>query len=232
MGIRRKFILFLLAVLSVVWFLSAGASAAGTDITGPDTLAPGDTITIEFALTECQDVRSVQGDIIYDPDKLALQEIIPDLKEPWSFDKNEGGGRIRFLGFDTSMEAPVNGYQKLFTLTFLVEDGLTQGEEIKIEAREVSVSDGESDVDAVLTAYIAKVGESGGAQVPVTNESQVQSDPENEGGPQQQESGGESSKSQDVLSQQEVTTWLLIGAGVVVVLVIAVSFALSRRKKG
>lgn len=221
-----------MAVLSVVWFLSAGASAAGTDITGPDTLAPGDTITIEFALTECQDVRSVQGDIIYDPDKLALQEIIPDLKDPWSFDKNEGGGRIRFLGFDTSMEAPVNGYQKLFTLTFLVEDGLTQGEEIKIEAREVSVSDGESDVDAVLAAYIAKVGESGGAQVPVSDESPAQPDRGNTGGAEREESAGESSKSQDVLSQQEVTTWLLIGAGVVVVLVIAVSFALSRRKKG
>ena len=223
-----------IALLLAILFCFAGmplcAGAAGTDITGPETLAPGDTVTIEFSVTECADARSVEGDILFDPNQLALQEVIPDLTDPWVFDHNEGGGRLRFLGYDSSMEAPINGYQKLFTLTFRVQEGLSDGEQVQIEASNVLLSDGESDVEAVLTSYTVSVGESDGTQVPMISEGNASS----KQGISSQEAPEEDTESLEKATKEKNKSiplpFLLLGAAGIAVVVVIISVLLAKGK--
>lgn len=153
----KRLICFCAALLVLLVVSPLTALAAGFQLTGPELLRPGDTITVEVAFTDCADIYAFQGELVYDPDQLTLQEIVPDERENWFVDTESSDGNITFLGYDMQLSTPLEGYVKVLSCTFVVQDALEVGCELSVDAQNVLVTDGNSDMETGLSPYRATI---------------------------------------------------------------------------
>ena len=200
-----------LAFLCALCFLLAAVVspftvlAAGFQITGPELLRPGDSITVEVAFTDCADIYAFQGELVYNAEQFTLQEAIADERENWSVDTEQSEGKLAFVGYDMQLSSPLEGYVKVLSCTFVVTDTLQVGEELRIEAQNVLVSDGNSDMETGLIPYQAKVA---------TAQQIAQSNVQNSG-----------------VADSNLSLYLFLGAAVVVLAVFVVAVRRLHRRK-
>lgn len=144
----KKFLslLFLLTVL-----FSPATAAAGspqTSLSGPDTVQPGDTVTLTFSLTG-SGIYGVSGTVSYDSNQLTLTGASQVIGGDWAVEFHEGS----FLAYDNALETPINGSTALFAVTFDVSSNLEPGTAVSIACTDVITSDGFSDTDCGTVHY-------------------------------------------------------------------------------
>lgn len=154
---RALSLVFFLAVL----FLPVTASAAGmqAQLSGPDTVRAGDTITLTFSLNG-SGIYGVSGALSYDSSQVTLTGTGQLISGDWQVEFHENS----FLAYDNTLAAPINGSAQLFSVTFQVSGSLAPGTVVSISCAGVTASDGLSDADCGTVSYNTVLAEVPGQQ--------------------------------------------------------------------
>ena len=131
----KKFLSFFL-ILSVLFCMIPTAQGAGTaKLTGPDTVVPGQTVTVAFYAWG--DVLGGSGKVRYDPAQLTLERYQTASQE-WQVDFM-GDQFLFYADFLPPEHTPV------FKATFRLSDSLAPGTQVSVTVCDLVVSDGNAD---------------------------------------------------------------------------------------
>lgn len=152
----KRFIGMILTLAVCVCLCCVTANAAGptADITGPETVRAGNTITVTFSVNG-SGIYGMSGSLSYDESLLTLNDTTVKISSPW---KVEFNGK-NFLAYDDSGENPINKNTSVFSLTFKVKSDVSTGTQIKVFCKDLKTSDGSKDTnisDASYTRTIAR----------------------------------------------------------------------------
>jgi hypothetical protein len=132
--------------------MSVFAAASSAQVTGPDTVWAGDTITVAFQVSGT-DIYAVNGKLSYDSNQVTLISTSQAIGSDWAVELNGDN----FLAVDNSLLNPIYGNAKLFTATFAVKEDLEVGTKITISCKDVACSDGKADTAVNTTAYTVRL---------------------------------------------------------------------------
>ena len=162
-----KRVLSLLVFLAVLLLpVTVSAASVQAQLSGPDTVRAGDTITLTFSLNG-SDIHGVSGTLSYDSNQVTLTGTRQLIGGDWQVEFHENN----FLAYDNALAAPINGSAQLFAVTFQVSGSLEPGTPISVSCIGITASDGASDTDCGAVGYSTVL-----AAAPVTQE-QVPTDP-------------------------------------------------------
>ena len=148
----KKFLNFFL-ILSVLFCMIPTAQGAGTaKLTGPDTVVPGQTVTVAFYAWG--DVLGGSGKVRYDPAQLTLERYQTASQE-WQVDFM-GDQFLFYADFLPPEHTPV------FKATFRLSDSLAPGTQVSVTVCDLVVSDGKADSRLESISHTFKI------QVPET----------------------------------------------------------------
>ncbi len=140
----------LLCILLTVMPVSAAGSAS---LAGPDTVRPGDTITLTFYAGG--GIYGGSGSVSFDPAQLTLQGYSAAVGGSWAVEFSGNS----FVFYDNSMASPITGSTAIFKATFRVSEGVTPGTNLTVSAGGVTVSDGTADTVLGSRSYSITVAE-------------------------------------------------------------------------
>ena len=143
---KKILVLILTAVLAVslVPFAYAAGSAS---LSGPGTVRAGDTITVIFYAGG--GIYGGSGSISYDASQLTLEGHSVHIGGNWAVEFSGD----RFVFYDNSMNSPIEGSSKIFSVTFKVNQNLEPGTQISVSAKGVTLSDGKQDSSVGTVSY-------------------------------------------------------------------------------
>ena len=121
-------------------------AAGGANISGPDAVHPGDTITVSFSAGG--GILGGSGSLTYDPSVLTLQECSAVIGDSWvvAFSGDN------FMFYDSSLSSPIDE-AVIFTATFLVAASVPEGTRIAVSVSNVTLSDGQNDIPVEKVTY-------------------------------------------------------------------------------
>lgn len=144
----------LVCLLLFAGLLWSSVSAVGTwaVVTGPDSVQPGELLTLVFSL-EGSGVCGVSGTVSYDRELLTLEDGVFLGPEGWRLDIRGD----RFLAYDESLEAPITEHTSLICFTFSVAADLPEGTQIQVCCRDLVITDGAGDIMVDTAVYSASI---------------------------------------------------------------------------
>ena len=147
----KKIVSFLI-VLTLLLCMIPAASAAGTAYwSGPDTVRPGDTITLTFYAGG--GILGGSGSVSFDPSVLTLKSYTQTIGGSWAV---EFSGNT-FVFYDNAMTSPITGTSSIFKAVFTVNANAPVGEALTVSATGVTVSDGQVDTGLGSVSYRATI---------------------------------------------------------------------------
>ncbi len=149
---KKFFVLLLVATLLLALPLTAWA-AGSASLSGPKTVRAGDTITLTFKAGG--GIYGGNGSISFDSSQLTLQKYSGSLGGSWAVEFSGNN----FVFYDNSMASPIDGSKTIFKATFKVSASLKPGTEIKVSAKGVTVSDGNTDTNIGTRTYKVTLAE-------------------------------------------------------------------------
>ena len=149
----KKIVLMVLAVLLLAGLVPMVLAAGSASLSGPGTVRAGDTITVSFYAGG--GIYGGSGSVSYDASQLTLESHSVNIGGSWAV---EFGGD-RFVFYDNSMNSPIEGSAKIFSMTFKVNPNLTPGTQISVTAKGVTLSDGKQDTSVGSASYSVTLAE-------------------------------------------------------------------------
>lgn len=149
----KKIVVLVLAALLVACLVPFALAAGSASLSGPGTVRAGDTITLTFSAGG--GIYGGSGSLSYDASQLTLEGHSVHVGGSWAV---EFGGE-RFVFYDNSMNSPIDGTAKIFSVTFKVSDTLAPGTQISVSAGGVKLSDGKQDTSVGSVSYNVTLAE-------------------------------------------------------------------------
>ncbi len=140
-------------ILAIQVFAALTISAAGTaTLTGPSTVRAGDTITLTFNVNG-GNTEGVSGTLSYDSSQLTLSGTKQQIASPWAVEFSGNN----MVAYDNDLSKPIKSNTKLFTVTFKVKSGLSEGTKITVSFTDVRLSDGTNETNAGTVSYSVNI---------------------------------------------------------------------------
>lgn len=149
---KRNIIAFLFAVMMMAVLTLTVNAAGSASLGGPSEVRAGDTITLTFSLSGDK-VLGLTAELEYDASKLTLTGTKQLIASPWIV---ETSGKT-VLAYDNNQTSPINSAKNVFSATFKVSSGLSEGEKITVKVKNITASAGTSDIsysDAVYSTSL------------------------------------------------------------------------------
>lgn len=159
-------------LLSVVVLILIGikqenvlAASMSANLTGPDVVRTGDTITLSFNVAGSAAVYGVQSNVSFDSNQVSLTAG-PTLKVGGSW-KLETGSTI--IAYDDALSSPVTGSKTIYTVSFKVKAAVGSTITVSITGIQGTVGSGMDNVSSGNATYSVKV------QAPLTGNTNLKS---------------------------------------------------------
>ena len=149
----KKIFLLVLAVVLVTGLVPGVLAAGSASLSGPGTVRAGDTITVSFYAGG--GIYGGSGALSYDASQLTLEGTSVHIGGSWAVEFSGD----RFVFYDNSMNSPIEGSSKIFSVTFKVNPNLEPGTQISVSAKGVTLSDGKQDASVGSVAYSTTIAE-------------------------------------------------------------------------
>ena len=117
MPVKKILVLILAAVLAVS-LVPCAYAAGSASLSGPGTVRAGDTITVTFYAGG--GIYGGSGSLSYDAGQLTLEGHSVHIGGNWAVEFSGD----RFVFYDNSMNSPIEGSSKIFSVTFKVNGNL------------------------------------------------------------------------------------------------------------
>lgn len=139
------------ALLLTTVFITVAISTTA-ELSGPQYVNPGDTITLSFKVGG-NNIFGVQGELSYDENQVTLIGISQAIASPWVVESNGN----TFFSYDDSLENPLSSNQTVFTAEFKVNN-LPIDTDLGISCINIIASDGDKDLNIADVSYSVIIG--------------------------------------------------------------------------
>ena len=143
----KKILMFVLAAVLVMGLVPGVLAAGSASLSGPDTVRAGDTVTLSFYAGG--GIYGGSGQLSYDASQLTLESFSAQIGGSWAVEFSGS----RFVFYDNSLNSPIDGSTKIFSVTFRVNSNLEPGTTVSVTAQGVTLSDGKQDLSAGSPSY-------------------------------------------------------------------------------
>ena len=125
---KKNFTRWLTALLVCALFcplLVQPAEAAEATLSGATSLRAGNSVTVTFAISG-SGLLAIDADLSYDSDALELLGSKQLMGSGWDMQQNGN----KFILYDTQQTNPIDGSEKVFSVTFRVKSGVDIGRKV------------------------------------------------------------------------------------------------------
>lgn len=151
----KKLVSLMLMLALCVCLLAVSASAANTaELSGPQTVRAGDTITLTFKMNGSGLFGAEMDAPTYDKSQLELVKKEKKIGGDWKVEFSDS----RIVIYDDQMSKPVNKSTAIFSYTFKVKN-LAVGTKIAVSIANVTLSDGKNDSPVGTVSYSVTIAQ-------------------------------------------------------------------------
>ncbi len=129
------------------------AYAASANLTGPATVRPGDTITLNLSVNDDGKV-GFEGELNFDSTQVSYSSVGTSLKD-WKVEKNNN----KLVIYDDTLANPLNGTKTVISLKFTVNNSVKSGDNVKIAIKNLVATDGTNESTYANVEYSVTIAE-------------------------------------------------------------------------